>query len=173
MKLRTIPGPLAFALLLVVFAGAGCAKRSRVAAAPPAAPPVAAETRETQPPAPSPPPAPDPAATARELLPIFFAYDSHALDEAARATLDQNARKLRDQADLRIVIEGHCDERGTVEYNQALGERRARAVRDYLSWAGVPAARLTVVSYGKERPFEEGHTEAAWAANRRAHFVVP
>jgi peptidoglycan-associated lipoprotein len=70
-----------------------------------------------------------------------------------------------------VVIEGHCDERGSVEYNLALGERRARAAKDFLVSYGVPATRLTTISYGKERPFDAGHDESAWAKNRRAHFV--
>ena len=73
---------------------------------------------------------------------------------------------------MTITLEGHCDERGTVEYNQALGEKRANAARDYLVNAGVSAARVQTLSYGKERPFAEGHDESAWAQNRRAHFVL-
>jgi peptidoglycan-associated lipoprotein len=86
--------------------------------------------------------------------------------------LDQDAKLLRGHAEMQITIEGHCDERGTVEYNQALGERRAQAARDYLVAAGVASPRIQVVSYGKERPFDDGHDEAAWSKNRRAHVVV-
>ena len=73
---------------------------------------------------------------------------------------------------IRITLEGHCDERGTAEYNQALGERRAQAARDYLVAAGIATSRMEVVSYGKERPFADGHDEASWQQNRRAHFVI-
>lgn len=108
-----------------------------------------------------------------ELVPVFFRFDSYVLDEPARAALDRNARLLRDHPNLPVTIEGHCDERGTIEYNQALGERRAKAARDYLTAAGVDRARIQVISYGKERPFESGEGENAWSLNRRAHFLVP
>ena len=86
--------------------------------------------------------------------------------------LEKHALWLQGQRDARVTIEGHCDERGTVEYNLALGEQRARAVRDYLTSLGVAAARLKVVSYGKERPLDPGSDDAARARNRRAHFNV-
>ena len=79
---------------------------------------------------------------------------------------------LRDHPNVNVTIEGHCDERGTVEYNQALGEKRALAARDYLVAAGIAAARLDVISYGKERPFATGHDESSWQQNRRANFAV-
>lgn len=106
-----------------------------------------------------------------EFDPVFFSYDSSFLDEAARTALDGAARSLRDDPAAQIVIEGHCDERGTAEYNTSLGERRARVARDYLIDAGVSSTRITVISYGKERPFATGSNEEAWAQNRRAHFV--
>ena len=92
--------------------------------------------------------------------------------ESARATLDQNAKLLRDHSSSRVLIEGHCDERGTVEYNQALGEKRAQAARDYLVAAGIAASSIDIISYGKERPVDPGHDEAAWAQNRRAQFSI-
>ncbi len=98
---------------------------------------------------------------------IFFDFDSFALTPQARATLDRQAQWLRQYGDVRVTIEGHADERGTREYNLALGERRANSVRDYLSALGVQANRLTVVSYGKERPVALGSNETAWALNRR------
>lgn len=101
---------------------------------------------------------------------MYFGYDSWALDAKARAALDRVAGALRERADQAITIEGHCDERGTVDYNLALGERRAVAARDYLVAAGVPQTRLHTVSYGKERPFAQGTGENIWAQNRRAHF---
>jgi len=86
--------------------------------------------------------------------------------------LDANAKLLRDNAGAGITIEGHCDERGTAEYNLALGEKRALAAKTYLVSLGVPADRVRTVSYGKEFPFDPGHDEGAWSKNRRAHFVV-
>jgi peptidoglycan-associated lipoprotein len=106
------------------------------------------------------------------LADIRFEYDSAALTEEARATLERHALWLQGRRELRVTVEGHCDERGTVDYNLALGEQRARATRDYLVGLGVAASRLRVVSYGKERPLDTGGNEAAWARNRRAHFAV-
>lgn len=106
------------------------------------------------------------------LADIRFELDSAALSDEARSTLEKHALWLQSQRDVRVTIEGHCDERGTIEYNLALGEQRARAARDYLTSLGVAAARLRVVSYGKERPLDPGNDEAAMARNRRAHFSV-
>jgi peptidoglycan-associated lipoprotein len=106
------------------------------------------------------------------LADIHFELDSAALTEEARATLEKHALWLQGRRDVNVTIEGHCDERGTVDYNLALGEQRARATRDYLVSLGVAADRLRVVSFGKERPVDAGHDEAAWARNRRAHFAV-
>ena len=106
------------------------------------------------------------------LADIRFEYDSAALTDEARTILEKHALWLQGQRELRVIVEGYCDERGTVEYNLALGEQRARAVRDYLASLGVAAARLKVVSYGKERPLDPGSDEAAMARNRRAHFNV-
>ncbi len=106
------------------------------------------------------------------LADIRFDYDSAALSDEARATLERHALWLQGQRDVRVTIEGHCDERGTVEYNLALGEQRARATREYLASLGIAAERLRVVSYGKERPLEPGSDDAAHAKNRRAHFNV-
>ena len=106
------------------------------------------------------------------LADVRFELDSAALTDEARATLEKHALWLQGRRDVRVTVEGHCDERGTVEYNLALGEQRARAVRDYLASLGVAGARLRVVSYGKERPVDPWTGEAAWARNRRAHFAV-
>jgi peptidoglycan-associated lipoprotein len=103
---------------------------------------------------------------------IHFLYDSAALDETARAMLEKHAVWLQTRRDVRVTIEGHCDERGTTDYNLALGEQRARAAWDYLVSLGVAADRLRTVSYGKERPLDPGHTEEAYARNRRDHFAV-
>lgn len=107
-----------------------------------------------------------------ELSDVFFAFDKHNLTGEAKRTLESNSSELKRASDVAIIIEGHCDERGTKSYNLALGEKRAKAAKDYLVSLGVTGTRITTVSYGKERPFDPGHTEAAWAKNRRAHFVV-
>ena len=99
---------------------------------------------------------------------VYFATDEHMLDDAARATLAAQARWLLANPSVNGSIEGHADERGTREYNLALGERRANAARDYLISQGVPTTRLTTVSWGKERPVAIGSNETAWAQNRRA-----
>ncbi|MDE3154293.1 MAG: peptidoglycan-associated lipoprotein Pal [Acidobacteriota bacterium] len=102
----------------------------------------------------------------------FFDFDSAELSADARAALQQDADLLKKYPTWKITIEGHCDERGTAEYNLALGERRAGAAQAYLVSLGIAADRIRTVSYGKEFPFDPGHDEAAWAKNRRAHFVL-
>jgi peptidoglycan-associated lipoprotein len=104
--------------------------------------------------------------------PIFFAYDSTEIDSVGQQSLNANAELMKKYGSWVITIEGHADERGTAEYNLALGERRAVAARTYLVALGVAADRLRTVSYGKEFPFDPGHDEPAWAKNRRAHFVI-
>ena len=106
------------------------------------------------------------------LQPIFFALDSDQLDDLAKKTIEDDATVLKKYSTWVITIEGHCDERGTAEYNLALGERRALAVKGYLQTLGLSADRFRTVSYGKEFPFDPGHAEAAWAKNRRAHLMV-
>lgn len=106
------------------------------------------------------------------LKPAFFDYDSSELSTQAQRALDDNAAVLRQYASWTVTLEGHCDERGTPEYNLALGERRAVTARAYLVSLGISADRLRTVSYGKEFPFDPGHDDAAYAKNRRAHFVV-
>ena len=103
---------------------------------------------------------------------VYFGTDEHILDESAKATLAGQARRLLANPNGRAPIEGHCDERGTREYNMALGERRANAAKDFLLSQGVPAARLLVTSWGKERPVAAGSNEEAWAQNRRAVTVL-
>jgi peptidoglycan-associated lipoprotein len=174
MKPGFNPNPLvATAALVLAVMSSGCARRTAQAPPVPLAPPPAPMSAlpETPPP-PVEEPAPAPGVTTEDLAPAFFALDSDALSQAARAALDRNAKLLRDRSAVRIVIEGHCDERGSAEYNLALGERRAEAARDHLLAAGVPGDRIRVVSYGKERPFDPGHGETAWARNRRAHVTV-
>jgi peptidoglycan-associated lipoprotein len=104
--------------------------------------------------------------------PVFYALDSSDPDQVGQQALNGNADILRKYPTWVITIEGHCDERGTAEYNLALGERRALAAKTYLVSLGIPGDRLRTVSYGKEFPFDPGHDEGAWSKNRRAHFVV-
>jgi len=116
-----------------------------------------------------------PATTARtESSPkdVFFDYDKAALTDETKRALTENAAWLRGNPQARITVEGHCDERGTSEYNLGLGDRRAKAVRDYLVAAGIEGSRIRTLSYGKERPFVQGHDESAWRWNRRAHFAL-
>jgi peptidoglycan-associated lipoprotein len=103
---------------------------------------------------------------------VFFGYDRYDLDSVARATLERQARFLTAQRALTVIIEGHCDERGTREHNLALGERRASAVRDYLTALGISPSRMRTVSYGEERPAAAGTGEDIWAQNRRAVTVI-
>ena len=106
------------------------------------------------------------------LKPVFYELDSSDVSPAGQKVLDENATLLKRYPAWAITIEGHCDERGTAEYNLALGERRAVAARAYLVAQGISADRLRIVSYGKEFPFDPGHDESAFAKNRRAHFVI-
>jgi peptidoglycan-associated lipoprotein len=103
---------------------------------------------------------------------VFFAFNQSDLSSEARATLDRQAAWLKKYGSIKVTVEGHCDERGTREYNLALGERRATAVKNYLVADGIPAARVKTISYGKERPAVLGSNEAAWAQNRRGVTVV-
>ncbi|MBG0776833.1 MAG: peptidoglycan-associated lipoprotein Pal [Desulfovibrionaceae bacterium] len=103
---------------------------------------------------------------------IFFDFDKFDLKPEARDVLKAKAALLKQFGDIRVLIEGHCDERGTQEYNLALGERRARASYEFLVLLGVPASQLEMVSYGEEYPLDPGHDEAAWAKNRRDEFKI-
>ena len=176
-------------LVVVALAAAtafsACAKK--VAPPPPPPPPVAPEAPPPAPPPPPPKPevAPVPdeysrlkAMSAEEieksglLKEIYFDFDKSDIREQDRATLSKDADALKKFDFLRITVEGHCDERGTVEYNLALGERRAKAAYDYLVSLGVPADRMKTVSYGKEVPVCTQSNEDCWQRNRRAHFTV-
>lgn len=110
--------------------------------------------------------------TAGGLQTVYFAFDSSTLGTDAQDSLKANAEFLKTNTTVDVQVEGHCDERGGIQYNLALGERRAKAVRDYLVALGVAKARISVVSYGKEKPSAFGHDEAAWGKNRRGNFVV-
>jgi peptidoglycan-associated lipoprotein len=179
-------------LIVALCAAAACGKKqppvARPLPPPAATPPTTAPARPPAPPEPvteptvvPPEPVPDDAIASASLddlnrnsplKPVFFEYDSDELTAAAQHTLDENASVLKRYSSWTVTIEGHCDERGTPEYNLALGERRAVAARAYLVSLGLSADRLRTVSYGKEFPFDPGHDEAAFAKNRRAHFVI-
>ncbi|QWV96462.1 peptidoglycan-associated lipoprotein Pal [Geomonas nitrogeniifigens] len=103
---------------------------------------------------------------------IYFDFDSSLLSKEARDTLVKNADIMKNDPDVKIQIAGHCDERGSDEYNLALGVKRATAAQNYLTELGIPVDRLSVISYGEERPVDPGHNTTAWAVNRRAEFVV-
>ncbi len=185
------------AILAVLLLVAACSKKPPVVAPPPATSPQPFPTSDaTRPPAPpasstvgvinsdptvtSSTPGADPYANKTPedinrdspLKPVYFLYDSDELDEVGRQTLSEDAELLKRYASWVITIEGHCDERGTAEYNLSLGDRRALAAKNYLVSLGVSADRLRTVSYGKEFPLDSGHGEAAWSKNRRAHFTV-
>jgi peptidoglycan-associated lipoprotein len=114
----------------------------------------------------------DPSGEGGPLEDIHFELDQAELTDQARAILERNAQWIKAHPAAKVRVEGHCDERGTVEYNLALGERRAQSTRDYLVSLGVAGDRLATVSYGKERPLDTGATETAYSRNRRAHFAV-
>lgn len=103
---------------------------------------------------------------------VRFLYDSATVDDLGRQNVEHNVQVLQANPGIRVQLEGHCDERGTAEYNLALGSRRAQAVYDLLVSFGVPASRLETISYGEEVPLDPGHNEAAWAKNRRVHFTA-
>lgn len=168
----------------------GCAKKAP-APAPPPPPAPAPTTPAPPPPPPPPPPAPAPEAprplTEEELFArksldelnaekplgdVFFTYDSATVSEEGRATLQKNMEWLRKWSSTRVLVEGHCDNRGTPEYNLALGEQRAASVRDYLVSLGLPADRVTIVSKGEEQPFCNEDAESCWSQNRRGHFLI-
>jgi peptidoglycan-associated lipoprotein len=106
------------------------------------------------------------------LRPLFFKLDQSDVDADGQKVLQENAAVMKKYPEWQITIEGHCDERGTAEYNLALGERRALAAKNYLVSLGIPADKVKTVSYGKEFPFDPGHDDNAWSRNRRAHFVI-
>jgi peptidoglycan-associated lipoprotein len=147
----------------------------------PAPPVAAAPTPIPAAPTVAPPPTPTPDVLASSLDEInkrgylkdaFFDFNRSEITGSQQASLDANAKWLQEHPSVRVRVEGHCDQRGTPAYNKKLGDRRATAVREYLSKQGVDKARVETVSHGKERPFSQGSDETAWAQNRRGHFVV-
>jgi peptidoglycan-associated lipoprotein len=178
----------AVALAAVVGVSACGKKKPAPPPAPPPAAPAPAPTTQPAPP-PPPPPAPAPERTPTEdeifakktleqlnsekpLDDAFFDLDSSQIREDGKAGLQKDAEWMKRWTSTRVMIEGHCDSRGTAEYNLALGERRAAAVRDYLVNLGVPANRVTTVSKGKEQPFCADDNEGCWQQNRRGHFII-
>ena len=176
-------------IVLAGFMAMACVRNTPPPVTPDAPPPPPPSPTEpsTAPPPPSPPPPPPPSIGGEDefasrtleelnrdspLEPIFFAYDSSELDVEGRSVLETNAEVLRRYPTWMITVEGHCDERGTPEYNLGLGERRALVAREYLVELGLQESRIRTVSYGKEFPFDPGNNEQAWAQNRRAHFVI-
>jgi peptidoglycan-associated lipoprotein len=135
---------------------------------PPPTPPAEILVRPVPPAAPAVPITP----TAEPLRDIFFDYDRSNIRDDQKAALNENVAWLKANARARITIEGQADKRGTNEYNLALGERRAKATKDYLMAVGIDPPRIVTMSYGEERPFVLGHDESAWRWNRRAHFVL-
>jgi peptidoglycan-associated lipoprotein len=172
-------------------AGSACKKKNPPIARP-TPPPPDSDTTGNRPPAPpepvteAPPVAvpPEPAVSSADmgsldeinkkgiLAPVFFEFDSAEMSSEGQSVLAKNAETMKQYPTWVVSIEGHCDERGTAEYNLALGERRALSVRQYLVSLGISAERLRTVSYGKEFPFDPGHGEQSWSRNRRANFVV-
>ncbi|TMQ58260.1 MAG: peptidoglycan-associated lipoprotein Pal [Candidatus Eisenbacteria bacterium] len=158
-------------LLIVLALAPGCASRKKVSSQGQIEPPP---TETTPPPPSETTPPPPPSGETGERLSIedaFFDFDDYSLRQDAKSALERDGKYLEKNSRTNVVIEGHCDERGSVEYNLALGEKRARAAKEYLMSYGVSGNRLTTISYGKERPFDPGHEESAWAKNRRAHIV--
>jgi peptidoglycan-associated lipoprotein len=186
---------LAFSFLLVAaVALTGCAKRPATTQAAAPAPTGAATSTAAAPPStgsqlqsgggassggtatPAPTTTARPAvqdfAAVADLTDVFFDFDKYDIRPNDAKTLDANANWLKSNPNHLVLIEGHCDERGTNEYNLALGERRAKSTMNYLVSQGVQANRITIISYGEERPQCTEHTESCWAKNRRAHFLV-
>jgi peptidoglycan-associated lipoprotein len=192
-------GLILAAAATVLALGVGCGKKNVAAATPPAPAPVreqAATGSTTPPPAqperavtrppsetlPQPRRTPDAATKARidqllaRIQDAYFDYDKHALRPDAMTTLEADSKELRDiivqYPDYKLTIEGYCDERGSAEYNLALGDARAKAAKDYLVGVGIPAPQLLAVSYGKEHPVCDEHSETCWQKNRRVHIVA-
>jgi peptidoglycan-associated lipoprotein len=118
------------------------------------------------------PPAALPPSLRSALRDINFEFDQYNLTDEGKKTLDELGQALKANPQFAVTIEGHADERGTVEYNLALGEQRAQAVKAYLVALGIDASRVDTISYGEQRPIDAGHDELSWAINRRAHFLV-
>ncbi len=163
MKKHSLTIALAICMSLVLVMGTGCHKKKKAVVTTPQGQPTASVPQ-------------DEIDVTQEWLPwtelstVYFAFDSYSLSKDSVAKLEKNAEVIKGTAGVKVRIEGSCDERGTQEYNMALGQKRAQAVCDYLAKMGVPADRLVTVSFGEEKPADPGHDEAAWAKNRRCDF---
>jgi peptidoglycan-associated lipoprotein len=176
---------------VLTLTAAACGKKTAPVARPMPPPAMPGSTAPSRPPAPPEPvaeptivppePVRDDAISAASLddlnknsplKPVFYELDSSDLSPDAQRALNENAAMMKKYPSWTVTIEGHCDERGTAEYNLALGERRAITARAYLVSLGIPTDRMRIVSYGKEFPFDPGHDESAFSKNRRAHFVI-
>ncbi len=190
MRIRSASVAVLTGLVVASLALVACAPKKPPVARP-LPPPPATTPEAPPPPAPAAPVAETPVLTAppvaedsmavrsiddlnrdSPLRVVYYDYDSAELSAEARAALDANAALLKKYPTWTVTIEGHCDERGTAEYNLALGERRAGSAQAYLLALGIPASRVKIVSYGREFPFDPDHDEESWAKNRRAHFVI-
>ena len=188
--IRSFRGCATAALLCSALTVAACGKKTPPAVTPtppPVAAPAPEPTKPAPPPAPTPAPAPAPRALTEDeifekatvdelnkqgvLADAFFALDSVELTQESRGTIQKNSEYLKRRMSTKIMVEGHADSRGTNEYNLALAERRAGAVRDYLVGLGIAADRITIVSKGEEAPFCTEESESCWQQNRRGHFL--
>ena len=182
------PLVLAASALILTFGATACSKHAAptttpdttaTAAPPPETKPAAEEPKVAAEPFPSQQVDKAPVETSIDdlnrqgvLKTVYFAYNSNDLDDASKATLQANAAWLNAHPTHTVEIGGHCDERGSIGYNVALGDRRANSVKEYLTTLGVNGSKLTPISYGEERPADPGHDEAAWSKNRRAEFTI-
>ena len=188
--IRSFRGCATAALLCSALTVAACGKKTPPAVIPtppPVAAPAPEPTKPAPPPAPAPAPAPAPRALTEDeifekatvdelnkqgvLADAFFALDSVELNQESRGTIQKNSEYMKRRMSTKIMVEGHADSRGTNEYNLALAERRAGAVRDYLVSLGIAADRITIVSKGEEAPFCTEESESCWQQNRRGHFL--
>ncbi len=160
---------LSLALLTIMWV-AGCGKKKQPVVE---TPPPVEQPKQPEPTKPEPTPEPEvKKVTESDFRIVYFDFDKYNLVDSAKRALDYNAQILKDNPSLMIRIEGHCDERGTIEYNLSLGEKRAASAKKYLADLGIDPGRLQTISYGKERPAVAGSNEAAWAKNRRDEFKI-
>jgi peptidoglycan-associated lipoprotein len=189
IRVPRLVSTIALSVALAI-AAAGCHKNVPAAAPAPPPPPPPAAPRTPPPPPPPPPPAAAPAPrplseeeifarksvdqlnSEKPMDDVFFDLDKSDVREDAKSALQKDADWLKKWGSVQVTLEGHCDSRGSAEYNLGLGDRRANAVRTYLVNLGVPASRVTVVSKGKEQPFCNDENESCWQQNRRGHFVI-